>query len=65
VVYDSKKMKDATIDKWIFNKSIFLKFLIKSWLETYLHLHPYNAKIRILYAKFVFEKLHNHQIALL
>ena len=64
MIFDSKKVKDAPLDKWIGNKTIFVKFLLKSWLETFLFHHPEDAGIKILYAKFLFEKLRNHQIAL-
>ena len=60
VVFDSKKGKDATLEKWITNKTIFAKFVLKSWLEAYLIANPHESKTKILYAEFLFNKLRNH-----
>lgn len=35
-VFDPKKKKDFSVDDWILYKAVFVKFLLKSWLETYL-----------------------------
>lgn len=39
-VYDSKKRKEALVINWMNNKSIFVKFIIKSWIEVYSALNP-------------------------
>ncbi|CAD8096084.1 unnamed protein product [Paramecium primaurelia] len=63
-VYDSKKRKEVRVEEWITMKAIIMKFLIKSWIETYLSNRPNDVGIQILYARFMFSKFHNHQIAL-
>ncbi|CAD8107864.1 unnamed protein product [Paramecium primaurelia] len=63
-VYDSKKRKEVRVEEWFMMKAIIMKFLMKSWIETYLANRPNDIGIQILYAKFMFSKFHNHQIAL-
>ncbi|CAD8121761.1 unnamed protein product [Paramecium sonneborni] len=63
-VYDSKKRKEVRVEEWITMKAIIMKFLIKSWIETYLSYRPNDIGVQILYARFMFSKFHNHQIAL-
>lgn len=57
MIYDAKKDRDATIALCLSNKSIFSKFLIKSWIETYLYYNPNDYGMRIFYAKILFHKL--------
>jgi hypothetical protein len=64
MVYDAKKGKDATLAMFISNRSIFAKFLVKSWLETYLTLNPLDNLMRIIYAEFLFYKLRRINLAL-
>ena len=64
MVYDAKKNKDASIAMSLSNKSIFSKFLIKSWLETYLTINPNDYLTRILYAEYLFHKLRRTNLAL-
>ena len=50
-MYDSKKRKEVRIEDWITMKAIIMKFIIKSWIETYLSDRPNDIGIQILYAK--------------
>ncbi|CAD8195861.1 unnamed protein product [Paramecium octaurelia] len=63
-VFDSKKRKEVRVEEWFTTKAIIMKFLMKSWIETYLSNRPNDVGIQILYARFMFSKFHNHQIAL-
>ncbi|CAK58161.1 unnamed protein product (macronuclear) [Paramecium tetraurelia] len=63
-VFDSKKRKEVRVEEWFTMKAIIMKFLMKSWIETYLSDRPNDVGIQILYARFMFSKFHNHQIAL-
>lgn len=46
------------------NKSILIKFLIKSWLETYLEQNYLNSQAFFLLSDFLFHKLQNIPLAL-
>jgi len=39
------------VEEWITMKAIIMKFLIKSWIETYLGDRPNDVGIKILYAR--------------
>lgn len=66
VLYDPKKRKDTPLDKifLVQNNSIFTKFLIKSWFETYLFKHPNDYDIFLSYAEFLYFKMKNVSLAL-
>ncbi|CAD8070191.1 unnamed protein product [Paramecium primaurelia] len=62
--FDSKKKKEVMLDDWLIYKNIFVKFLIKSWIETKLMDNPNSIELQLLYARFMFFKFQNHQISL-
>ncbi len=57
IVFDAKKHKDASIALCHSNKSIFAKFLIKSWLESFIQYNPNDLTMRIFYSEYLFHKL--------
>lgn len=65
-VYFGKKQKDYKLGiiSIISNKSVFGKFLIKSWYESYLYLNPNQHLIRVKYARFLYFSLGAHCTAL-
>ncbi|CAD8090150.1 unnamed protein product [Paramecium sonneborni] len=62
--YDSKKRKEVMLDDWLIHKNIYVKFLIKSWIETKLMDNPNSIELQLLYARYMFFKFQNHQISL-
>ncbi|CAD8068730.1 unnamed protein product [Paramecium sonneborni] len=63
-IFDSKKRKEVSIDDWLIHKNIFVKFLMKSWIEIKLSQNPNSIELLILYARFMFYKFQNHQVSL-
>lgn len=63
-MYDPKKDKDATTEKFYLNKHIFTKFLIKSWYETYIHHNPSDIEMKITYCEHLFHRLRISQYSI-
>ncbi|CAD8103477.1 unnamed protein product [Paramecium sonneborni] len=63
-IFDSKKRKEAMLEDWLIHKNIFIKFLIKSWIEIKLMDNPNSIELQLLYARYMFFKFQNHQISL-
>ncbi|CAD8148434.1 unnamed protein product [Paramecium octaurelia] len=63
-IFDSKKKKEVILDDWLIHKNIFVKFLMKSWIEIKLNQNPNSVELLILYARFMFYKFQNHQVSL-
>ena len=57
IIFDPKKQKDATVSKFFVNKTIFVKFMIKSWYEAYLFSNKTDYEIRICYCELLFHRM--------
>lgn len=55
-IYDSKKKREVMLEDWLTYKNIFVKFLLKSWIEIKLNENQNSIELLILYARFMFYK---------
>ncbi|CAD8093131.1 unnamed protein product [Paramecium sonneborni] len=60
-LYDPKKNKDIKNSQFsmLRQKSLYLKYLIKTWFEIYLLHHPQDVNIRINYVVFLYYQMNN------
>ncbi|CAD8171492.1 unnamed protein product [Paramecium octaurelia] len=67
MLYDPKKQKDIKTSQFslLRQKSLYLKYLIKTWYEIYLFHHPQDVEIRMNYALFLYYKMNNSVLSYL
>ncbi|CAD8162818.1 unnamed protein product [Paramecium octaurelia] len=60
-LYDPKKHKDIKNIQFsmLRQKTLYMKYLIKTWYEIYLFHHPQDVKIRMNYAIFLYYQMNN------
>ncbi|CAD8181820.1 unnamed protein product [Paramecium pentaurelia] len=60
-LYDPKKLKDIKNSQFsmLRQKTLYLKYLIKTWYEIYLFNHPQDVNIRMNYAVFLYYQMNN------
>ena len=61
MLHDSKKQKDVNLDKAFLgqNQTIFTKFLIKSWIETFINQNQTTYSVYIDYSFHLYHKFRN------